>query len=184
MPRRKIKVWPAREKGEKIGSRQGRAMLGMRESPLANYPKGPQLGQFPGTPDSPQPRRAPQGWGVASALSHPTMLGRPHLRRRSSFQHDLALLRGICCPPARSSVASATLSQLRPNETRAAGRCHRKDAAQRQPQRCRRGRHGVRRPVRPPRWPHVSNRRARRPLEQCWRRHDQFTRKCIVLSEP
>ena len=73
-----------------------------------------------------------------------------HLRRRSSVQHDLALLRVICCPPAHSSVASATLSQLGPNETRAAGRCHRKDAAQRQPQRCRRGRHGVRRPVRPP----------------------------------
>ena len=33
-------------------------------------------------------------WGATSALSHPTTLGKPHLRRRSCLQHDLVLQAG------------------------------------------------------------------------------------------
>ena len=86
----------------------------------------------------------------------------------------LLLAQALPAPPCRSS-GRTRLAQP------AGASCHRKDAAQRQPQRCQRGRHGVRRPVRPPRRPHVSDRRQREASQSCWRRHDQFTKNVVVL---
>ena len=96
-PTGKRKVWPARENEAKEGSRQGRAVLGMRERPLTNR-KGRKSAHFQAPLKFPATPSATSGMGcyvgATSALSHPTTLGRPHLRRRSCLQHDLVLQAG------------------------------------------------------------------------------------------